>query len=484
MKVITETQEGNILTLEIELDAKDIGDNYEKAFRASTQNLTLPGFRKGKIPRELLGKIVNVEQLKKEVIDRIASESYAKIIEERKLETITNPSLEQPIKYNLDEPIQYKVRVEIRPNVILGEYKNMEIQVQLDKSLDDTQLEQWLDTLRYKYAILNPIEDREIKLGDVVTMNTEGFVDGQPIPLGKVANLQVEVKEGNLLPGFTEQIIGACIDDEREVTITLPDNYNWVDLRGKQATFKTKILEIKEFQLPNQDDEFAKTVGDFKSLEELKTIVKIDLERTWEEAQQIKIHRTLFDKIVENASVEIPITMINRELMAMWWAADGKLLKEQNFDNTFLKISLDNWQKREDVKLEAMRRIKTTLVLGNIARTEGIELTQEELENEVNSFAEDRKMTAVELKKYFNEENRLLALMDELLSLKIIGWVMENNKITLLDVHGKVVESEQDIETFEQNSANSAPLREITEPQNIETSEPEAQNADTEEQKV
>jgi len=460
MKVTGEKQEGNILTLEIELDSKKVKTDYEKAFREATKNLSVPGFRKGKIPRELLEKIVNVDKLQKDVIDQLVSESYTKIIEEKKLETITNPNIEL-IKYNPGEPLQYKASVEIRPDITLGEYKNMEISVQLDNQIDDEKVKQALESLLYKYATLNPVEDRPIKTGDVVTMNTEGFVDSQPIPLGKVNNLQVEVKENNLLPGFSEQLIGASLDEEKEITIFLPDNYNWVDLRGKEATFKTKILEVKEFQLPNLDDEFAKTVGDFKSLDELKTIVKLDLDRTWEEAQQVKIHKILLDKIVENATVEIPASMLNRELMAMWWQADGKLLKEQNFDNDFLKISLDNWQKREDIKLEATRRIKTTLVLGAIARSEGVELTQNELENEVNTFAQERKMSPQELQEYLNQENRLLTLMDELLSLKIIGWVMENNKITLLDAEGKIVESEENkaIQTEESNTVTE-PLTE------------------------
>ena len=457
MKVTGEKQEGNI---EIELDSKKVKTDYEKAFREATKNLSVPGFRKGKIPRELLEKIVNVDKLQKDVIDQLVSESYTKIIEEKKLETITNPNIEL-IKYNPGEPLQYKASVEIRPDITLGEYKNMEISVQLDNQIDDEKVKQALESLLYKYATLNPVEDRPIKTGDVVTMNTEGFVDSQPIPLGKVNNLQVEVKENNLLPGFSEQLIGASLDEEKEITIFLPDNYNWVDLRGKEATFKTKILEVKEFQLPNLDDEFAKTVGDFKSLDELKTIVKLDLDRTWEEAQQVKIHKILLDKIVENATVEIPASMLNRELMAMWWQADGKLLKEQNFDNDFLKISLDNWQKREDIKLEATRRIKTTLVLGAIARSEGVELTQNELENEVNTFAQERKMSPQELQEYLNQENRLLTLMDELLSLKIIGWVMENNKITLLDAEGKIVESEENkaIQTEESNTVTE-PLTE------------------------
>ena len=441
MKINAESREGNIVTFEIEVDADHTTKTYKQAFRQQTKDIKVPGFRKGKVPNEILKSMVNTDKLKKDVLEYLVSEACSEAINEKLLETISNPAIE--ILEDKDgQPLKFKARIEIKPDITLGEYRDMQLEATVDERITDENVDREVDILKYKAATLVPVEERAIKMGDVVTMNTEGFVDGQPIPLGKVENLQVEIKEGNLLPGFTEQLIGTNLNEEREIPITLPADYNWVELRGKEATFKTQILEIKEFQFPELNDEFAKTVGaEFQTLDDLKNAIRKHLETSWEEAQQIKIHRVVLDKIIENATLEVPESMISRELLAMWYSADGKVLREQKMDEDLLKKSWENWQQREDIKLEAVRRIKTTLVLGAIAKKEEIAVTQQELETELTTFAYERKMTPEQLQSYVNDRNKLLAFMDELLSLKIIGWVVENNKVNLLDEEGNIVEN-------------------------------------------
>jgi len=473
--------------MEVEVDAQQVSDAYDKKFREASRNVNIPGFRKGKAPKKILEKYIHQDALKQDVIEQLVSESYSEALRnlEEPIEPIAEPKIEL-VKFNLNEPLIFKATLEVKPEVKLGQYKDLELSVESIAETNDEDIAAELEALRKRHGELVLVEDRPVQENDVATLDIYGEVEGEPIPQGSTDNLAMEVKPGNFVPGFAEQLVGMNINEEKAIDITFPDNYPVVDLRQKQGTFKVLVKEIKELKVPELNDEFAKHIGEghmqgeIKGIDDLKGKISEELAKNRDASQVIKNQQSLIETVVNTSEVEVPESMLQRELYAMWSNSEGKTLSEKNIGEEVLQASWENWTSREDMVAEAKKRIKTTLVLSEIAKTESISVTAEELNTELRAFSEVYQVPPEQLREQLIKNNRMIPLIDELLSLKIINWLEGNSKVSVIDAPAKT-ESES-VENDAKSAKKTKANKEKSEAENEETAEDSENNEESETQ--
>lgn len=437
MKVTLQKQEKNQVLMEVEVEAQQVSDTYEKRFREASRSVNIPGFRKGKAPKKLLEKYIHADMIKQDVLEHLVSESYSEALKnlEEPIEPIAEPKIEL-VKFDLNEPLVFKATLEVKPEVKLGQYKDLNLEVDPMEEITDKEVNEELEALRKRYGELVTV-DRPIKEDDVATLDIYGEVEGEPIPQGATDNLAMEVKPGNFVPGFAEQLVGMNTNEEKTIDVTFPEDYAVVDLRQKEGKFKVVVKEVKELQVPELNDEFIQKIGEgfnpgeVNNLDDLKAKIKEELIKNQDSGQKIKNQQTLIETIVDSSEVEVPESMVQRELYAMWSNSEGRTLSEKNIAKEVLQASWENWTAREDMVAEANRRIKTTLVLSEVARLENISVTTDELNNELRAFSQVYQIPTEQLREQLIKNNRMVPLIDELLSLKIISWLEQNSKVNV-----------------------------------------------------
>lgn len=446
MKVTLQKQEKNKVYLEVELDAQRVTDTYERKFKETSKNVTVPGFRKGKAPRKMVEKFIYQDMLKRDVLEELVSASYPEALSQ--LETAIEPIAEPKVeinKFELNESFIYNATVEVRPEIKLGAYKDLTIELEPLAEVNDADLEDALLSLRKDHSKL-VVVDRPVQENDVTLVDIYGEVEGEPIPDGATDNLQMEIKPGTFVEGFTEQLVGANLNEEKVVEVVFPEDYPVTDLRQKQGKFRVLVKEIKEVQLPELNDEFAKHAAEhmtnavINTVEELKAKIKEDVVRSRKNEQLVKKQEALLNAIVDASEVEIPESMERREMYGLWESREGSLLASREVSQEVLEASWENWLSREDMLKEAGKRIKNTLVLSEIARKENLTLTREEIDGHLSIYARIYQKPLEEIKLMLDERGKLLPIIDDLLSSKIIRWLEENSKVT---VKGEVVEAPQ-----------------------------------------
>jgi trigger factor len=454
LKVNLQRKESNQVCIEVELEPKEVNNKYEQKFREVSKKISIPGFRKGKAPRHLVEKFIYIDALKKETLEDLISEAYPKALENlESLDPISEPKIEL-VNFDLNKPLIFKATVEIKPEVKLGQYKNLDLVAPKVSPVSEDDVNNELKELQIRHSTLEKV-DREIQENDVVKLDIYGEVEGEAIPEGTTNDLLMEIKPGNFVEGFTDKLIGSKAGDEKIIELTFPDNYSVVDLRNKNASFKVNIKEVMEVKLPELNDDFAKKAGEnlsISSINELKDKIKNELEKARVLEQLLKNQEVLIENIVNSSEVDLPQTMIEREMYAMWSTSEGSILTEKKVSKDILQASWENWKQREDIKKEASKRIKTTLVLSQIAKNENITVTPEELNDELQRFANMYNLTVNEVRKKLTENNRLVPLVDEMLSIKIVKWLENNSKVK---VEGEENSSEEKTTVNETSPENS-----------------------------
>src|SRR5699024_3716491 len=311
-----EKKEGNQGVLTFEVSSEQFEDALDQAFKKVVKTVQVPGFRKGKVPRKLFEAQFGVESLYQDAVDIVLPDAYVQAVEESGIEPIDQPELDIE-QIERGKPLIFTANVEVKPEVTLGDYKRLEVEEQ-DVTVTDEDVEQEIEAERQRLAELIVKEDGTVEEGDTVVMDFEGFLDGEAFEGGKGENHSLEIGSGQFIPGFEEQLIGKKSDEETEIEVTFPDEYHAEELAGKEAVFKVHIHEIKEKELPDLDDEFAKDVDDeVETLDELKKKKKEQLEEQKQQNAENAKRDTLIQKATENAEVEIPEVMVETELDQM-----------------------------------------------------------------------------------------------------------------------------------------------------------------------
>ncbi len=311
MQVALENEKENVIKLEITVPAKEAVDAYNNAVKKISQHVNISGFRKGKAPREMVERHVGVERIKQEALEGIMPGMLNQAIAENKLDVITQPYITS-YDFTVGQDLKVTAKVETRPEVTLGDYKNLTVKVE-DSPVSEDALDKAIDALRTRYSETRIITDRNVESTDTVKIDFDGYVNGEKIKGGSAKNYTLDIAHSNFIPGFAEQIAGKGLNEEFDIDVDFPEDYNDESLRGQKAVFKIKINEINEKIIPELTDEFVQKVGPFNTVDELKAGVQKYLEEARENTIKNNSENEIFKKVIENASVEIPQAMIDRE---------------------------------------------------------------------------------------------------------------------------------------------------------------------------
>ncbi|CDC19901.1 trigger factor [Clostridium sp. CAG:306] len=427
MKTTVEKLENNMVKVDIEIDAETAEKEYNKACKRLAQRVNIPGFRKGKAPKAILEKNIGAEAIKHDVMDSLLPSAFAQAIKENDLNIITEPAVES-YDFEIGKPVKIVAKMELKPEVKFEQYKDLEVEVEEFKTAEDA-MEKEIEELTEKFTTLQTVSDRESTDKDVVMMDFEGSVDGNLIDGGSAKNYMLDLEHSNFIPGFAEQLVGHKTGEEFTIDVTFPENYHDEKLNGKPAQFKIKINEIKEKIKPELNDELAKKVGNFKSVDELKADIQKYLDNTAKVENDKRSANKLFETIMEKMSVEVQPSMVEREKQAL--LIDFKQKVAQSGVNWDDVMKNDGPEKiDEELKTEALNRIKNSLMMSEIAKLENIQVTPQDLEQKIGELA---MMYQTDKGTIFKEIARNTAMIQSLsqqaLTQKVTKFLLENNKI-------------------------------------------------------
>lgn len=405
MSLQVEKLEKNMAKLTIEVSAEDLEKAIQGAYLKQRKHISVPGFRKGKVPRQMIEKMYGVEIFYEDAANALIPEAYAKAYDESELAIVSQPSIDV-VQLEKGKPFIFTAEVALKPEVTLGEYKGLKVD-KVSTRVTAKEVDAKLEEEQKKNARTITVEDRAVQDGDEVVLDFEGFVNGVAFEGGKGENYPLTIGSGSFIPGFEEQLIGAEAEKEVEVNVTFPEEYHSEDLAGKEATFKCTVHEIKVKELPELDDDFAAEVSEFDTLEEYKADIKAKIkEQKIAEGNRQKEDQAV-EKAVANATMEIPEAMIDTQVGQMVQEFAQRLQSqglsmEQYFQFTGLTADKMN----EEMRPQAVKRIETRLVLEAIAKAENIEISEEKLDAELTKMAEMYQMEVDKLKEYMGESEK------------------------------------------------------------------------------
>ncbi|MED1479632.1 trigger factor [Bacillus altitudinis] len=423
MSVKWEKQEGNEGVLTVEVDAETFNKALDDAFKKVVKQVSIPGFRKGKVPRGLFEQRFGVESLYQDALDILLPVEYPKAIDEAGIEPVDRPEIDVE-KIEKGESLIFTAKVTVKPEVKLGDYKGLNVEKD-DTSVSDEDVQEELKAMQNRQAELVVKEEGAIENGDTVVLDFEGFVDGEAFEGGKAENYSLEVGSGSFIPGFEEQLVGLEAGAEKDVEVTFPEEYHAEDLAGKPAVFKVKIHEIKAKELPALDDEFAKDVDEeVETIAELTKKTKKRLEEAKENEAEGKLREELVAKASENAEVDVPQAMVDTELDRMMKEFEQRLqMQGMNLELYFQFSGQDEDALKEQMKEDAAKRVKSNLTLEAIAAAEDLQVSDEEVEEELSKMAEAYNMPVENIKQAIGSTE---AMKEDLKVRKAIDFLVEN----------------------------------------------------------
>ena len=405
MSLQVEKMEKNMAKLTIEVSAEELEKALQGAYNKQKGQISVPGFRKGKVPRQMIEKMYGAAIFYDDAANALIPEAYSKAYDESGLEIVSQPKIEV-VQIEKGKPFIFTAEVATKPEVTLGEYKGLKVS-KVSNRVTAKEVEAKLEEEQKKNARTITVEDRAVQDGDEVVLDFEGFVNGVAFAGGKGENYPLTIGSGSFIPGFEEQLIGVEAEKEVEVNVTFPEEYHSEDLAGKEAVFKCTVHEIKTKELPELDDEFAAEVSEFDTLEEYKADIKAKIkEQKIAEGKRQKEDQAV-EKAVANATMEIPEAMIDTQVQQMTGEFAQRmqsqgLTMEQYFQ--FTGLTADKMM--EEMRPQAVKRIETRLVLEAIAKAENIEITDEKVDEEIAKMAEMYKMEVEKLKEYMGEAEK------------------------------------------------------------------------------
>ena len=426
MSVQVEKLEKNMAKLTIEVAPEELEKAIEGAYQKNKGKISIPGFRKGKVPRQMIERMYGKEVFYEDAVNALIPEAYEKAVDECEEEIVSSPKIEVE-QVEAGKPFIFTAEVALKPEVKLGKYKGVKVE-KADTEVTDEEVDKEIDKERESNARNIDVTDRAVKDGDIVTLDFEGFVDGTAFEGGKGENYPLTIGSGTFIPGFEEQLVGAEIGKETEVNVTFPEDYQAEDLKGKAAVFKCTVKEIKEKELPTLDDEFASEVSEFETLAEYKADIRGRLEERKAKVAREAKEAAVIEEIIKDSDMEIPEAMIETQQRQMIDEFAQRiqmqgLTLEQYFQ--FTGASYD--QMIEQVKPQAEKRIQSRLVLEAVAAAEKIEATEEDYEEELKSMAEAYQMEVDKVKELLPEKS-VQQIKEDIAVKKAAEFVVDNAK--------------------------------------------------------
>ncbi len=422
---VEKTDNKNEVKLEFTIEAKVFEDSMKKIFNKSAKYFSIPGFRKGKAPMNIVEKFYGSEIFYEDAFNDVFTSVYENAIKENKVEAVTKPDVDIT-QMKKGKELIFTVTVGTKPEVKLGKYKGVEIE-KPDYKVTDEDVETELTKMQEKNSRLVTVEDRAVKSGDTVIIDFEGFVDNTAFEGGKAENYELVIGSNTFIPGFEDQIIGMNISEQKDINVKFPDEYFSKDLAGKDALFKVNLHEIKEKELPKLDDEFAKDVSEFDSLEELKHDIKFKKEEEADKKNKSELEERAVEKACEVSEVEISDGMIEVELDNMFQDMDRRLSYQGLKMEQYLKmVGKTKEDFRKDNRDSAMQSIKMRLVLEAVYNDAKLEVSDEEMKAKVKELAETYGKNEEELNK---NEDLLNNIKNGIQTEKAVKYLVDNAKV-------------------------------------------------------
>ena len=405
MSLQVEKLEHNMAKLTVEVAAEDVEKALQAAYLKQRKQINIPGFRKGKVPRQMIEKMYGPEVFYDEAANNMIPDAYAKAYDESELDIVSQPKIEV-VQMEKGKPFIFTAEVATKPEVTLGDYKGLKVD-KVSTRVTQKEVDEEIEKERERNARTIEVTDRAVQDKDEVTLDFEGFVDGVAFEGGKGEDYPLTIGSGSFIPGFEEQLIGAEIDKEVEVNVTFPKEYHSEELAGKDATFKCTVHTIKAKALPELDDEFASEVSECETMDAYRAEVKKNIKERKERTGKEKKENQAVDQAIENAQMDIPEAMIEFQVRQM--ADDfARRIQQQGLtvEQYFQFTGMTAEKMMEEMRPQAEKSIKTRLVLEAIVKAENIEVSDERVEEELTKMAEAYQMEVEKLKEFMGENEK------------------------------------------------------------------------------
>ena len=426
MSVQVEKLENNMAKLTIEVSAEDLEKALEAAYQKEKNKISIPGFRKGKVPRAMVEKMYGAGIFYEDAANSLMQQNYPAAVDESGIDIVSRPSVDV-VQLEKGKPFIFTAEVAVKPEVTLGKYLGVTVS-KVDTTVTDEEVDAALEKERNNNARTVSVTDRPVQSGDTAVIDFEGFVDGAAFEGGKGENNPLEIGSHSFIDTFEDQLIGKNAGDEVEVNVTFPEQYQAAELAGKPALFKVKIHEVKAKELPELNDEFASDVSEFETLAEYKESLKKNLQQQKEnEAKKTKEDEAI-QKIIDKSKMDLPEAMITTQCENMVEEFSQRLAQSGLSMEQYLQFSGMTMDKMmEQVRPEAVSRIQSSLVLEQIAKEENIEVTDEDVDAEIAKMAANYGLEADKLKEYMGDAEKA-SMKRELAITKAVDLIMENAK--------------------------------------------------------
>lgn len=427
MSVKVEKQEKNMVKLEITVDNESFENGMQKAYLKNVKRFNIPGFRKGKAPRNIIERYYGEGVFYEDAINFVCPEAYENSLEQENIEAVSEPEIDI-VQIGKGQDLIFTATVAVKPEVKLGNYKGIEIEKEAKKiSAEDVNNE--LEKMREKNSRIVPVEDRAAKDKDIVTIDFEGFADGVAFPGGKGENYDLTIGSGTFIPGFEEQIIGSKIGDDVDVNVKFPEDYHAAELAGKDTLFKVKIKEIKLRELPALDDEFVKDVSELDTLADLKKDIKEKLQHEADHETKHELENQVVKLVADASEMELPDPMVAKQIENLAKDFDMRL-KYQGLDiKKYLELTGTSAEDfKNQMQPQAIEQLKGRLVLEAIAKQENINVSDEEVEKETQKMAEGYKQELEHFKEHLSKED-IKYIKEGIIFDKTIEFLVDNAKI-------------------------------------------------------
>ena len=429
MNTTIEKQPENIVKVDIEIPAKEAVEYYNNAAKKLAQYVNIPGFRKGKAPRNIVEQNIGEERIKHEALETALPRIFSQVIRENEFDVVAQPYVES-YDYKIGEDLKIVAKIELRPEVTLGEYKGLKIDVEAYKIPEDA-MQKSIDGLLEQHASTIVVTDRKTQATDTVVFDFDGYSNGEKIEHGDAKNYTLDLAHSSFIPGFAEQLVDRTLGEDFEINVTFPEEYHEKKLAGQPAVFKCKINEIKAKVLPELNDEFVQKVGPFKTVDDLKADIQKYLDTQKEDMDRTNSEKAIFEKVTSDAKVDIQQSMIDREAdqlvedykqkLAMQGFTWDQAVEAQGYDNIM-----------NSLKEDAAVRVKNSLVIDKIAKEEKIEVSQEDFTEKLTELSRMYQMdTATMVRQLSQTPGVFNALSQQALNEKVTKFLVENNTVNL-----------------------------------------------------
>lgn len=426
MSLQVEKLEHNMAKLTIEVPAEELEKALETAYQKNKNKISVPGFRKGKVPRNMIEKMYGPAIFYEDAANELIPDAYEKALDECEEEIVSAPKIDVT-QIEKGKDFIFTAEVAVKPEVTLGKYKGIKVD-EADLAVTEEEINAQIEKERENSARTISVEDRPVKDGDITTLDFEGFVDGVAFEGGKGTDYPLTIGSGSFIPGFEEQLIGAELNKEVEVNVTFPEDYHAKDLAGKPATFKCKIKDIKEKELPELDDEFASEVSAFDTMAEYKEDVKKSLEMKKADAAKIAKEEAVIDAVIEDAKMDIPDAMVETEQRQIIEEFSQRMRMQGLTMEQYMQFTGMTPQALMDqTKPQALKRIQSRLVLEAVAKAEDLKASEEDYAAEIKDMSEKYQMEEDKIKEMIGEKGKK-QVEEDLAIRKAVDFLVDNAK--------------------------------------------------------